>query len=82
MRVHEVTRNLHRVCVSCRWSEVEDESGTQLVYKCGGLDLAKRGSHGEDKLRTSLHVMDNLHIPYHHSLQLLILLPVSPLLIA
>lgn len=32
------------------WDEIEDETGLQLVFKVGGLDLAVRGTAGEREL--------------------------------
>ncbi|KAK7104534.1 monomeric sarcosine oxidase-like [Littorina saxatilis] len=45
------------------WAEVERESGQQLVFKCGGLQLAERGStdHIMEKYAVAL---DRNNIPY------------------
>jgi monomeric sarcosine oxidase len=46
------------------WAELEDETGLQLVFKTGGLDLAVTGTPGElelDEYRASLEAFD---IPY------------------
>lgn len=32
------------------WAEMEEESGIQVLHKCGGLDLAKKNTVEEERL--------------------------------
>ncbi|PIK39139.1 putative sarcosine oxidase isoform X5, partial [Apostichopus japonicus] len=40
------------------WSEVEEDSGIQVVYKCGGLNVALKNTRAEGRLKTYADAMD------------------------
>lgn len=44
------------------WHEVEEESGIQLVYKAGGLDIAEKGTEGEVRMKAYQESMDKAGI--------------------
>ena len=46
------------------WSELEAESGVQVVFKTGGLDLGLLGTTGPKDLSHCAHSMDAHGIPY------------------
>ena len=45
------------------WGEAEKESGIQLVYKTGGLDIAKKSEPGIDVLEKYAEAMDSQNVP-------------------
>ncbi|SDU73553.1 N-methyl-L-tryptophan oxidase [Jiangella alkaliphila] len=55
---HSTTYTALTPAAYAAWDEVEDETGLQLVFKVGGLDLAVAGTPGEQELNryeSSLH---------------------------
>ncbi|KAJ8041173.1 Peroxisomal sarcosine oxidase [Holothuria leucospilota] len=48
------------------WHEVEEESGIQLVYKAGGLDIAEIGTEGEVRMNAYQESMDKAGIEYEY----------------
>jgi sarcosine oxidase len=46
------------------WSEVESESGIQLIHKTGSLELSLRGGHGMEVIEASVKAMANQNIPF------------------
>ncbi|XP_063950963.1 monomeric sarcosine oxidase-like isoform X1 [Lytechinus pictus] len=46
------------------WAEAERESGIQLVFKTGGLDIAKKGTIGAQVIENYAQAMDEQNVPY------------------
>ncbi|XP_071511168.1 monomeric sarcosine oxidase-like [Diadema antillarum] len=46
------------------WAEAERESGLQVVYKTGGLDITKRGTLGEKMVKHYAEAMDAANVRY------------------
>ncbi|XP_072169383.1 monomeric sarcosine oxidase-like [Diadema setosum] len=46
------------------WAEAERESGLQVVYKTGGLDITKRGTLGEQVVEQYAKAMDAANVKY------------------